>query len=168
MRPVNRLDLLQQRQQQRPDTDDLAVWLQRLAGEASSAANKFADAAGSLALAFNAAIHIWQDFDDTAPLRPASGDGDRIVDWLGPVRHARLREIAQRVRAAAGQLTAVHGGVHGLRVDGDVGVGIATAQAQLAAGASPTDAARAAIARLTARLVHARALANGIAAEVSN
>lgn len=146
-------------------TDTFTAWLEsaahgapQAAGNAGDARGVLVDAAGSLASAFNAAIQVWQDFDDTAPLRPAGGAGECIDDWLGQVRRERLLETAQRVQAAAAQMCACLGS--GPDVTDAVGFGIA--QMQLRAGASPPDAARVAIALLTARLVQARTLANGI------
>lgn len=168
MRAVDGLDLPQDHDRH---TDAFAAWLQTATGAAPNVAPRgnargvLADAAGSLAAAFNAAIQVWQDFDDTAPLRPASGSGDDIENWLGPVRRERLRDCARRVRAAVAQMQDCLGAGGVDAADGgDVadGVGLATAQTRLRAGASPPDAARAAIARLTARLVQARTLANGI------
>lgn len=175
MRAVDGLDLRQENAQQEPP-DSLSVWLDQAAsgsrrGGTTHAANGvFADAAASLALAFNAAIQVWQDFDDTAPLHPPSGSGEHIADWLGTVRCARLSAVSQRVRAAVAQLqqsyrlpVPAHGNDASAPAqdDGNIGVGFAAAQARLSAGASPGDAARAAISRLTARLVQARTLANG-------
>ena len=165
MRAVDGLDLPGDRDR---NPDAFAAWLQA-AARAELAPNcdgsaGLADAGASLAAAFTAAIQVWQDFDDTAPLQPASGTGADIEDWLGAVRRERLRECSQRVAAARAQMAG------SLRAGGPAGgdtadgVCLAVAQAQLREGASPPDAARAAIACLTARLVHARTLANGTVA----
>ena len=152
-------------------TDTFTAWLEsvahgapRAAGNAGDARGVLADAASSLASAFNAAIQVWQDFDDTAPLRPAGGGGECIDDWLGPVRRERLLAISQRVQAAAAQMRVSLGNGPDAGNGPDVAdaVGFDIAQMQLRAGASPPDAARVAIALLTARLVQARTLANGI------
>lgn len=158
MRAVDGLDLPQDK-----DTDTFSAWLQHAASRAPDTAGDargvLANAAGSLANAFNAAIQVWQDFDDTAPLRPTGGTGECIDDWLGPVRRERLRDISRRVQAAAAQMHACLGNPP---LDVGDAVGFESAQAALRVGASPPDAARAAISRLSARLVQARTVANEI------
>lgn len=125
----------------------------------AQARGALADLMAGVAKHTNEAIQVWQDFDDTEPLH-AQGADNRIEHWIGAVRTQRLQSAASRVEiAVAAVATAI-----ATKAPAFDAAGIHTAQAGLAAGASPQDAARDAIRLLSTRLVRARALVQTIEA----
>lgn len=124
-------------------------------------AHPLADAIAALAKHATEAIQIWQDFDDTEPLHAQTGNGDRIEHWLGEIRTQRLQTAARQIETVVASL-ATSTAANAPMFDA---AGMQAAQARLAAGASPQDAARSAIRVLTARSIQARAATQAIEAQ---